>query len=134
MPYIVASRCSTWPISPRQVQISPRQMQISLSSPRQISPVQVISPCPRAAAAAAAVAVGRGGGGGGGRYQLRFERVPLAAALDEATWQGLHKRYWRFPCYLAPSVASRADARRSKAWGAVPGHPTEKKQKILAKG
>ena len=71
---------------------------------------------------------GAGGGGGGGRYQLRFERVPLAAALDEATWQGLHKRYWRFPCYLAPSVTRVAADAHEEEQGLGPlfeGHPTE---------
>ena len=71
---------------------------------------------------------GAGGGGGGGRYQLRFERVPLAAVLDEATWQGLHKRYWRFPCYLAPSVTRVAADAHEEEQGLGPlfeGHPTE---------
>ena len=69
-----------------------------------------------------------GGGGGGGGYQLRFERVPLAAALDEATWQGLHKRYWRFPCYLAPivtRVAAEAEAEEQGLGPLFEGHPID---------
>ena len=71
---------------------------------------------------------GGGGGGGGGGYQLRFERVPLAAALDEATWQGLHKRYWRFPCYLAPivtRVAAEAEAEEQGLGPLFEGHPVD---------
>ena len=69
-----------------------------------------------------------GGGGGGGGYQLRFERVPLATALDEATWQGLHKRYWRFPCYLAPivtRVAAEAEAEEQGLGPLFEGHPVD---------
>ena len=71
---------------------------------------------------------GGGGGGGGGGYQLRFERVPLATALDEATWQGLHKRYWRFPCYLAPivtRVAAEAEAEEQGLGPLFEGHPVD---------
>ena len=71
---------------------------------------------------------GGGGGGGGGGYQLRFERVPLATALDEATWQGLHKRYWRFPCYLAPivtRVAAEAEAEEQGLGPLFEGHPID---------
>ena len=83
--------------------------------------------CPADLAAPAGSCDGGGGGGGGG-YQLRFERVPLATALDEATWQGLHKRYWRFPCYLAPivtRVAAEAEAEEQGLGPLFEGHPVD---------
>ena len=42
--------------------------------------------------------------------------------------QGLHKRYWRFPCYLAPSVTRVAADAGAQEQGLGPlfeGHPID---------
>ena len=47
--------------------------------------------------------------------------------ISDAVWW-LHKRYWRFPCYLAPSVTRVAAGADEEEQGLGPlfeGHPTE---------